>query len=102
MVKHTDRDQVWNCAMMFALESMNVEGKYIKVKYIRRQIHNPPSDRTIRDVLNTMTYQGWLQKEKKQSHKWYPGEALHELKFKEFEGAAIGSVQNIVGKPNED
>jgi hypothetical protein len=103
MVKHTDRDEIWNYAMMMALESMNVEGKHIKVKYIRNRFGgNPPSDRTIRDVLNTMTYQDWLKKDKKQSHKWYPGEALRDLKFKEFSGATIGSVHNMVGKPDDE
>jgi hypothetical protein len=100
MVKHTDRDEIWNYAMMMALESINAEGKHIKVKYIRNRFGgNPPSDRTIRDVLNTMTYQEWLQKEKKQSHKWYPGDALRDLKFKEFPGNTIGGVHNMVGKP---
>jgi len=102
MVKHTDRDEIWNYAMMFALQGLNSseEGKRFKVKHIRNRFGgNPPSDRTIRDVLNTMTYQEWLQKDKKHSHTWYHGEALRDLKFKEFPGNTIGGVHHMVGKP---
>ena len=103
MVKHTDRDVIWSCAMKIALESMNIDGQHIKVKYIRRWLDpDPPSDRTIRDVLNTMTYQGWLKKETKHSHKWFAGEALRDLKFKELEGAKVGSIHNLTGKPDEN
>jgi hypothetical protein len=46
-----------------------------------------------------MTYQEWLQKDKKHSHTWYHGEALRDLKFKEFPGNTIGGVHHMVGKP---
>jgi hypothetical protein len=81
MVKHTARDKVWCEAMTLAFEH-KATGDPITMRRIRGRLilgDGPPSDRTIRDVLNTMADQHWLCKEKPQSHSWLPGEVFRRV-----------------------
>lgn len=79
MVKNTKRDKVWSLALILALQ-----GNPFKLKHIQNWLgDDAPSDRTTRDVLNTMKQHGWLEKEKLQSEEWSPGielETILELK----------------------
>lgn len=68
MAKHTDRDRVWCWAMHHAV--MGDAFSIGDLKHVSGGIEDPPSDRTIRDVLNTMVDMGWLEKEKPQGHTW--------------------------------
>lgn len=76
MAKDTPRDRVWSYSMMKALE-----GRSFKLKHVRNNVAKPPSDRTIRDVLNTMVEYGWLDKEKKQSNEWRPGQQAEKVEL---------------------
>jgi hypothetical protein len=55
MTKHTTRDEVWNLALRYAMSE-----EPFKLKEVRAGISESPSDRTIRDILNTMVNHGWL------------------------------------------
>jgi hypothetical protein len=87
MVKHTARDKVWCEAMRMALEYARYEDPISvgRVNGTLRMGDGAPSDRTIRDVLNTMAEQGWLRKEKPQSHSWLPGEIFRHVNVKKSE-----------------
>jgi hypothetical protein len=88
MVKHTDRDAVWCFAMRAAINHAANEEDFaaIEVKDVRWNFDGrpdgAPSDRIIRDVLNTMAEQGWLFKVP-QSQTWESGPALHYVQFEE-------------------
>lgn len=71
MVKDTGRDAIWNRAMVMALE-----GNSFTLRQIRNWVNisgDGPSDRTTRDVLNTMVEYQWLEKESPKAHTWRPG-----------------------------
>lgn len=78
MAKHTPRDHVWSFAMYRALNDQK-----IKIKHVRHALADPPSDRTIRDVLNTMYDMEILDKDSAQAHEWEPGPALWVLERKD-------------------
>jgi hypothetical protein len=86
MAKDTARDKVWSYAMHRAIKDAAFGDMEIKVKYVRNNIVDAPSDRTIRDVLNTMTEQEWLEKEKPQSRTWHAGKALQHVELEEMPG----------------
>jgi len=92
MAKDTGRDKVWSYAMQRAINDAEYGDCEIKLKYVRNNIADPPSDRTIRDVLNTMARQGWLQKEKPQSRTWRAGEALQYVELEELPGPQLAVV----------
>jgi hypothetical protein len=95
MAKDTGRDKVWSYAMQRAINDAEYGDHEIKLKYVRNNIVNPPSDRTIRDVLNTMAQQGWLQKEKPQSRTWRAGEALRHVELEELPGPQTADVNAL-------
>jgi len=75
MAKNTLRDRVWNRALILA-----TRGDHFEVKHIRNYIlSDEGSDRTIRDVLNTMVENEWLEKESRQSHEWRQGPKLKHM-----------------------
>jgi hypothetical protein len=78
MAKHTPRDHVWSFAMNKALN-----GESLKVKVVQYALADPPSERTIRDTLNTMYDMELLDKENEQSHEWHPGPALQPIKLED-------------------
>lgn len=80
MTKDTPRDRVWSFAIMKV-----VNGEEFKKKHVKNNISNPPSDRTIRDTLNTMVQFGWLEKEKEQSETWQGGPVASKIsKWREY------------------
>jgi hypothetical protein len=68
MTKHTSRDEVWNLALQYATAK-----EPFQIKQISKYIDGEPSDRTIRDTLNTMATHGWLTKDTPHSSEWHPG-----------------------------
>jgi len=106
MAKHTDRDSVWSFVMKIAIENAAdgqwenaADGQWeITLEFVKLYLRNDaPSDRTIRDVLNTMTDQGWLKKQKPQSHTWQVGDALRDVRFKDYPGNTVGSCHALWG-----
>jgi hypothetical protein len=75
VTKTTIRDRVWSAAFERALA-----GQTVSVATVRKEADlDRSSDRTIRDVLNTMVAEGWLEKFTKQSHSWSRGPAIDRL-----------------------
>ena len=75
MTRNTTRDEVWNQAL-----SVAIGGGSFQVKHIRNSIlADEGTDRTIRDVLNTMVEMEWLEKESKHGHKWRAGPKIDHM-----------------------
>lgn len=74
MTKNTAQDEVWNCALRYAL----LEESF-KLPRISDEIASDTSDRTIRDTLNTMVDCGWLDKKSQQAHTWQPGPKAYDI-----------------------
>lgn len=66
MTKHTSRDRVWKAALEIREEDDEREWRSGKRRFtpsdVRERIDDPPSDKTIRDVLMTMTDMGFLKR----------------------------------------
>jgi len=71
MTKHTARDDVWASAVEAALNGDSFTLEQFKAGFLISE--KMPSDRTIRDTLNTMADMGWLRKDTPKSHYWHPG-----------------------------
>ena len=95
MAKDTARDKIWTYAMTHAIKMADGSGSPIEVKHVRNNLLEAPSDRTIRDVLNTMVEHGWLEKEKEQSRSWTAGKALESVELEDVPGNQIAGVDAI-------
>ena len=74
MTKDTKRDRVWSAALTKAFA-----GRNFSVGDVRERAGlDESSDRTVRDVLNTMVETEWLEKERKQSHVWFAGRRIDD------------------------
>jgi hypothetical protein len=80
MTKHTVRDDVWASAIEAALRGDSFTLEQFKSGLLMAD--EIPSDRTIRDTLNTMADMGWLRKDSPKSHYWHPGTKTHSYVHK--------------------
>lgn len=80
MTQNTGRDAVWSAALWLAYDDHAERARGIYVADVRRHIideygEEPPSDRTIRDTMNSMATHGWLAKLSPQAQRWRLGDA---------------------------
>lgn len=63
MTKHTTRDEIWHAVLTLVEERSDVSGFQARFEKddVRERLDSDPSDRTLRDALNTMVELGHIE-----------------------------------------